>query len=413
MTSINDLLKIRRNAYNISELCEWYGIIPFVGAGMSACIYPTWRNFLLHGIDLTEGETHVVEGFLDAGMYEEAASYAEHLSPTVFRENVNRIFNPNLIKRDRLTKSLLVLPNVTNHLIVTTNVDHVLEYLWKDRPGLDVICPDQRAHFTEVVVGKGKQTALLKLHGTLGREESWVLTKEQYDDKYGTGAVNPESSSQPFITTITHLFESHSMLFLGCSLESDRTLDVLQAVHTRFDALRHFAILSLSNADEQAIEQRVTVEADTDAERSALKAQYRHEFMLKRERERLDKYGIITIWYPHGDYASVDTLVSYISSKLGHDPLKIRKQSDETMLGTVIRFNATSEGGTPRGGRIQGNDDTVYIFTQQHLKPPLQMADLRVGDVVTFRGMLTAGHHRPVNRSVEKQKPVRTSRPYA
>ena len=64
-----------------------------------------------------------------------------------------------------------------------------------------------------------------------------MFTQEQYDEVYGRG-----TEDTPLVQTMKQIFSGKTVLFLGCSLASDRVLDVLKrccANHAYLYKIRH------------------------------------------------------------------------------------------------------------------------------------------------------------------------------
>jgi hypothetical protein len=61
---------------------------------------------------------------------------------------------------------------------------------------------------------------ILKLHGDAEDHDTYVFTADQYDQAYGS----PVDFKKPLPRALRQIFVSHSLLFLGCSLERDWTL---------------------------------------------------------------------------------------------------------------------------------------------------------------------------------------------
>jgi len=125
---------------------------------------------------------------------------------------------------------------------------------------------------------KGER-CLLKLHGSVGEEDSYIFTLNQYNDAYG----DPLIFEKPLPKTLRQIYISHSLLFLGCSLEEDKTLELFQKIKQegQFEIPQHFAILP---------------EPLTKP--------------LKRQKENyLRNINIKTIWYPVGEHDYVERLL--------------------------------------------------------------------------------------------------------
>jgi len=119
-----------------------------------------------------------------------------------------------------------------------------------------------RAPWPELVIGKGHlegymygmqqgnkfvpklikgDRCILKLHGDAEDHQTYVFTEQQYRKAYG----NPLNFKKPLPRALRQIFLSHSLLFLGCSLEQDITLELFQKVVDKreFEIPDHFAIL--------------------------------------------------------------------------------------------------------------------------------------------------------------------------
>lgn len=59
---------------------------------------------------------------------------------------------------------------------------------------------------------------LMKIHGDIDTERSLILPKEKYDEVYGSDTL--------FKQALMSVFESKQLLFLGCSLKNDRTMQL-------------------------------------------------------------------------------------------------------------------------------------------------------------------------------------------
>ena len=88
----------------------------------------------------------------------------------------------------------------------------------------------------------------LKVHGHVEEPETFIFTKEQYDKAYG----EKDRMDGPLAKTLRQIYISHSLLFLGCRLEADRTLQLFKQVKESggFEIPEHFAFLPLPKDDE-------------------------------------------------------------------------------------------------------------------------------------------------------------------
>jgi hypothetical protein len=123
---------------------------------------------------------------------------------------------------------------------------------------------------------KGER-CILKLHGDAEDYETYVFTNEQYDEAYG----NPLDFTKPLPKALRQIYVTSSIIFLGGSLEKDKTLDLFNEVmnDADFDVPDHFAILSIPRNGE-----------------------------TKNQKEaRLNDLQIRTIWYPAEEHVFVDS----------------------------------------------------------------------------------------------------------
>lgn len=281
MKTIADILDIRRNRYHINELAKTHAIVPFVGAGMSSGIYPMWGEFL-ERFELLPDESVQVHQFLSAGKFEEAASYIFTISKRLFVDTVKDVFSPSYINVSMFSPALKILPQIADGMVLTTNLDEVLENVWQyEGKKFDaIIMPDYEDQFNQAIVNETQ--ILVKLHGTVKESSKYVLTREQYDDYYGVDSENIVNFNKPFPRDLGRAMQSKTLLFLGCSLKNDRILHILKQIAGWNEYVKHYALLALTDNEEENI---------------------------YRERE-LAKYGIFPIWFPDKDYDCIAVILT-------------------------------------------------------------------------------------------------------
>lgn len=245
-------------------------MVPFIGAGMSAaCGYPPWTKFL----NQLCSESHVKEAdinvMLARGEYEEAAQLIhDDLGSALFNENLEATFT----HEKPLTGPINYLPTLFPRVsIITTNFDPVIERVYENEKdndaGFDMV--QSGCSLSEVLrqIAAGSRL-LIKLHGDCRRTVDRVLLKTEYDSAYADkGAVKQFFDKTMF---------GQSLLFLGCSLNIDRTINSMKGVVREFGAEglpRHYAILELKSVDD-----RVT------------------------RKKHLSEANIFPIWYEEGDH---------------------------------------------------------------------------------------------------------------
>jgi hypothetical protein len=217
-------------------------IAPFVGAGLSkACEYPMWREALQkialkQGPKATEDIELLMEkyDYLQAAqiLYQSATEMVNHFIKTEFRQRNAVIRGPALL-----------LPELSFGCIVTTNFDTVIEDIFHQRhEPLDgyMYGVQPGNNFVQRLL-RGER-CILKLHGDARQENTYVFTEQQYALAYG----EPLSFKNQLPRALRQIFISNSLLFLGCGLEQDKTLELFKSVvdEAAFEIPDHFALLS-------------------------------------------------------------------------------------------------------------------------------------------------------------------------
>lgn len=251
-------------------------VIPFVGAGLSKPTgFPLWSRFLE---DLTVDYPAIVDQIrehLAAFRFEEAAQVLlERMGPDVFAEAIQNAFGSRI---KSLKGPVQLLPSMFTRGCFTTNFDYVL----------DRVYDDSEHRFNGEFSGTRLNEAprrmaeephcLLRLHGEADSAQGRILTGGEYVENYGEGGNYRE--------LFKVLIANTSLLFLGCSLSVDRTVQALREIKQAavVETPRHFAFLPLNE------------EMDREARRS-----------------ELGQADIHPIWYPPEDHdqAIEDLLIS-------------------------------------------------------------------------------------------------------
>ena len=252
-------------------------IVPFVGAGLSIQSgFQTWGNFIRSLVtDCNIDEQRTIIGMMACGEYEEAAQRA--------RDNLGEgVFDGEL--RERLGSHKLqaignvnLLPVLFLGEVVTTNFDYVLINSYRDH-GAAFSNVMRGVELRGAVARLGSDNhALLRLHGEADTSLGRVLTLAEYETVY-----TEERSLKGMLAGIVG---TRSFLFLGCSLDTDRTLNAFTDIKAEagIDLPPHFAFVSQPEQDK----------------------------VLDR-RQFLERSGIFPIFYPADDHdqAIEDLLVT-------------------------------------------------------------------------------------------------------
>ena len=219
------------------------GVIPFIGAGASAPFnYPLWGDFLVSNA-LGDEEKAEVSRLVQENRFEDAADIVSQGERKVtFDEHVAKAFGRPPTVADLKRQVVWRLPLIAAGPIITTNFDPVIESVYEaqgraftaDQVLFSVLQPD-----ATVAALQENRLALVKLHGDARNPNSRTFTAVEYKENYGN-TENPGKLEQ--IATV--LYTNRPLLFVGCSLMTDRTLASLKLVHARNPYLIHYAILA-------------------------------------------------------------------------------------------------------------------------------------------------------------------------
>lgn len=266
----NEILQLHDNYNRFEQLKRTYDngrTMLFVGAGISMQSgYPGWTQFLYDACD----ESHVTEEdlavLLSAGEYEEAAQVLhDDMTPAVFNELLESTFKSNKEIYGNIHYLPMLFPSSS---IITTNFDELIDRIYKGvDQGFDQIRSGKTLSEVLRLIPMGTRM-LIKIHGNCDLVAERVLLKNEYDAAYAVG-----NDVKNFFNRI--LF-GQSLLFIGCSLNIDRTLQSMMEVveeNSPETLPRHYAFLELKNGDDR----------------------------VARKKE-LARANIFPIWYPEGEH---------------------------------------------------------------------------------------------------------------
>jgi hypothetical protein len=232
-------------------------MIPFVGAGLSLPFYPLWGESLRQLAQklTSEKDREHCEAMIAKGRYMDAA---ELLARKRGREKLNLDF-AELFSSEKLEKTeqklrrqaIYLLPALFPGCVLTTNLDCLLEKVyaedWK-RPFDNHFLPGERPSLQSEAMQNPNAHFLLSLHGSVETKgeriegNSVVFTRRQYIRHYWVWS--------PLVKTMRRWFQNRSMLFLGCSLNRDRTMRVLRSASGR--GSWHYAIVNAAPEERDA-----------------------------------------------------------------------------------------------------------------------------------------------------------------
>jgi hypothetical protein len=263
-------------------------VVPFIGAGLSKPLgMPLWGEALTQLLGRLPGaDAATIQALIASGQYLQAAQQLAAHDRVQTSNFIKTTYRANQLKLK--SGALQHLPRFAKGCIVTTNFDDAIEKTYEgvvhQGKSLDFKAymhgTQEHNFFSRLVRG---DRCLLKLHGDAESDVTHILTSEQYEQAYG----RPFDFQRPLPKALRQIYISQSLLFLGCSLDQDWTMDLFQAAKLGdgYQVPNHYAI----------------VEASPDLQ-------------LKQQKEtRLLSLNIQPIWYPNGQHAQVERLVELIA----------------------------------------------------------------------------------------------------
>ena len=276
----------------IKEILAENKLIPLFGAGFTGAAYPGWASLLREIAKPFPNCQDKLEKELNTGKFEEAAStLCIEIKDFEFRNRLCRVFGPDTLPKamKELTPARKAIPRIFKGPIMTTNVDLCLEEIYDHR--LKVLCPHTAYHLPLADHALFASTpTLFKLHGSVDDPAHMVFTKEDYDTFYSSS-----EHPAPLSETLSSIFRSRPVLFLGCSLDTDRVVQVLNACCKNRS---YFALVELPKETENKENPWEPLLVNADGTENEAYRQ-RRQFMA-------DQLHIRCIWYPYRQYDALD-----------------------------------------------------------------------------------------------------------
>lgn len=316
MSKFDDMMGYENNRKHFNDLKQKLNsVIPFVGAGLSVPFgFPQWKDFLLDCCtnNFMKENLEKILNSPDPDRYEKAASYLKQelskKNPYYFEQKIRETFDKDIPSRPESAVNLL--SSVFKEPILTTNFDLVLEKV----TGYKTILMSHSNKFAQFLKQTDTKT-ILALHGSVKEIEQIILTKEQYDNSY----LNDNDFQEKF----TQLLSSKILLFLGCSLDQDRTMEFMGRAKslksTRY--VNNYAFMASPAFRFKNIKNKTK---EIEEEELAAKEK---EAKIK---DRLQNVNILPIWYPEGEYQWISEYLSWLSTE--QDYLKIFQDLFNTPL---------------------------------------------------------------------------------
>lgn len=262
---------IRNNRIVFNNLDSPNILVPFAGAGVSiGCGLPDWKGLLCRIAEkyFSQTEIQIMSGN-DPYMFADEIMKKTGVD-VVHKQVKNEIVH--LMKTSGKTCNYLnTLLDGFGDLIVTTNYDTCLEKTDTNHRFISCLAESKQS-LTDALVKGGAR--IIHLHGSIEDPTTVVLGTADYVAKYG-------QNSNPLPLFLEDLFSTRKTLFVGCSLQDDQTLKVLERCFVRNASITHYAIMEYPGSLD----------------------------LWNAENVRLGKLGIEVIYFPKGKFDEIANIL--------------------------------------------------------------------------------------------------------
>lgn len=292
-----------RNELRFNQLVQCLAtqvVVPFIGAGISVGGgFPTWANHLRQQGRTAGIPADQVEAWLGEGQYEQIIAHIEQQrGREVFAQEIRDVFD----KRGRIQDVTRRISELFSDTLITTNYDRLLEQVFETYRATRVQVLNA---VTAIELSEPDKTTIIKIHGDIKDPGNCILGKAQYDAAYGEAELDLQ---RPVPKILARYYRNNSLIFLGCSLRSDRTLQVFQATREA--------------AGDAPFPQHFAIEQAPDLYDDALVA---------RNAELL-RLGITAIWYPKDQHHKVEAILRHIQIELSYIKTQMSRAADAKQL---------------------------------------------------------------------------------
>jgi len=278
-------------------------VVPFAGAGLSvAGGFPSWKDHLRQqgrtaGID----QEHIKDLLAD-GQYETVIEEIENeRGCDVFTQEIRDVFS----RTGEIPDTILRLTELFTDTVITTNYDRLIEQAFDtgEENAFQVINGMNALEKPAV-----DRVSIVKLHGDIQNPARCILSKNQYDQAYGTDQLD---MTLPIPKLLSYYFRNSSLLFLGCSLNNDRIMQVFQAVKDEIgdaDKPQHFSIEQAPEDEQELVDRNA----------------------------HLAQLGITAIWFEKGCFDYVENMLRLAKNELRYRGVVPGSQKAPTVNGPIV-----------------------------------------------------------------------------
>lgn len=261
-------------------------VVPFVGAGISASGgFSTWKDHLRRQGKTANIASERIEALLASGAYE---TVLEEIEAVRGREVFINEIRDEFSRSGTISDVVWRISELFTDTVITTNYDRLIELSFEtgEEGKVQVI-----NGLNALEQPDPKRITVIKLHGDIREPKRCILSKNQYDEAYGNGSLNMH---KPIPKLLAYHYKNSSLLFLGCSLRNDRTVQV-------------FKTIKEGMGEEEETKQHFSIEQAPES----------LEEIAQRNAE-LARLGITPIWFEKDRYELVESILGLAKNELRH-----------------------------------------------------------------------------------------------
>lgn len=228
-------------------------VIPFIGAGLSTCCYPTWEE-LLYKLLRNVSNTCVQEVTMYIKCYDyfrAADILCDEMGELFFYECFREAFDENIITKDKIKdQAIFLLPQFRLNTYITTNYDRVLEKAFDyNGVGFETGFAYDTYRLTTYMRDNLTNPMIMKIHGDIrSNNHDLILTGKSYDIHYRDGAN--------LKTQLSKWADSKIFLFIGASLYQDKTISLV--ADQMQEGMINYAIMGVSSSEINDVKKRIS-----------------------------------------------------------------------------------------------------------------------------------------------------------
>lgn len=250
---IMDFYPGNRIVYNqLLKIIRENNIVPFIGAGLSACCYPVWNKLFEEMLtyvrcDIAKTAREQIKAY---DYFSAADTLCEEMGELLFYEYLREKFDENLISEEKLkNQAAFLLPQFEFQTYITTNYDRVLERAFScNHMNYEVGFPYDTYKLTSYMKNSIFTPMILKIHGDIRSDkDDLILTGKSYEIHYKDGSCLKEQLSK--------WAESKNLLFLGASLYKDKTMSVI--AERMQEGMINYAIMGVKSEEIRLVKDRI------------------------------------------------------------------------------------------------------------------------------------------------------------